>query len=234
MSITVNICYTGENGNARKFAEEMMQSGTVDKIRSEEGIPDKDKKFIVKQEETIMSKKLAAYFSASGVTAGLAKNLAEAAGADLYEIRPAVPYTNADLNWQDKNSRSSVEMKDKSFRPAIADTNANIADYDTIFVGFPIWWYVAPTIINTFLEAYDFSGKTIVLFATSGGSGMGNSAKELKLSVSDTAVIKEGKRFAANTTVSELKKWVESLGVYRELVMDREAWRAVIHGGAKS
>ncbi len=213
MSITVNICYTGENGNARKFAEEMMQSGTVDKIRSEEGIPDKDKKFIVKQEETIMSKKLAAYFSASGVTAGLAKNLAEAAGADLYEIRPAVPYTNADLNWQDKNSRSSVEMKDKSFRPAIADTNANIADYDTIFVGFPIWWYVAPTIINTFLEAYDFSGKPIVLFATSGGSGMGNSAKELKLSVSDTAVIKEGKRFAANTTVSELKKWVESLGV---------------------
>jgi flavodoxin len=160
-----------------------------------------------------MSKKLVAYFSASGVTAGLAKNLAEAASADLYEIRPAVPYTNADLNWQDKNSRSSVEMNDKSFRPAIADTNANIADYDTIFVGFPIWWYVAPTIINTFLEAYDFSGKTIVLFATSGGSGMGNSANELKPSVSDTAVIKDGKRFAASTSVDELKKWVESLGV---------------------
>lgn len=160
-----------------------------------------------------MSKKLVAYFSASGVTAGLAKNLTEAAGADLYEIRPAVPYTNADLNWQDKNSRSSVEMNDKSFRPAIADTDANIADYDTIFVGFPIWWYVAPTIINTFLEAYDFSGKTIVLFATSGGSGMGNSAKELKTSVSDTAVIKNGKRFSASTSVDELKKWVDSLGV---------------------
>ena len=160
-----------------------------------------------------MSKKLVAYFSASGVTAGLAKNLTEAAGADLYEIRPAVPYTNADLNWQDKNSRSSVEMNDKSFRPAIADTDANIADYDTIFVGFPIWWYVAPTIINTFLEAYDFSGKTIVLFATSGGSGMGNSSKELKTSVSDTAVIKDGKRFAASTSVDELKKWVESLGI---------------------
>ncbi|SEH71876.1 Flavodoxin [Ruminococcus flavefaciens] len=160
-----------------------------------------------------MSKKLVAYFSASGVTAGLAKNLTEAAGADLYEIRPAVPYTNADLNWQDKNSRSSVEMNDKSFRPAIADTDANIADYDTIFVGFPIWWYVAPTIINTFLEAYDFSGKTIVLFATSGGSGMGNSSKELKTSVSDTAVIKDGKRFSASTSVDELKKWVESLGV---------------------
>ena len=154
-----------------------------------------------------MSKKLVAYFSASGVTAGLAKNLTEAAGADLYEIRPAVPYTNADLNWQDKNSRSSVEMNDKSFRPAIADTDANIADYDTIFVGFPIWWYVAPTIINTFLEAYDFSGKTIVLFATSGGSGMGNSSKELKTSVSDTAVIKDGKRFSASTSVDELKKW---------------------------
>ena len=160
-----------------------------------------------------MSKKLVAYFSASGVTAGLAKNLTEAAGADLYEIRPAVPYTNADLNWQDKNSRSSVEMNDKSFRPAIADTDANIADYDTIFVGFPIWWYVAPTIINTFLEAYDFSGKTIVLFATSGGSGMGNSSKELKTSVSDTAVIKDGKRFSASTSVDELKKWVESLGI---------------------
>ena len=160
-----------------------------------------------------MSKKLVAYFSASGVTAKLAKNLAEAAGADIYEIRPEEPYTNADLNWQNKNSRSSVEMNDKSFRPSIADTDANIADYDTIFVGFPIWWYVAPTIINTFLEAYDFSGKTIILFATSGGSGMGNSAKELRLSVSDSAVIKDGKRFSANASVSELKDWVNSLGI---------------------
>ena len=160
-----------------------------------------------------MSKILVAYFSASGVTARLAKNLAETAKADLYEIRPAVPYTDADLNWQDKNSRSSVEMKDKSFRPAIADTNANIADYDTILLGFPIWWYVAPTIVNTFLEAYDFSGKNIILFATSGMSGLGNSAKELKVSVSDTAVIKDGKRFDANTSVSELQKWVESLGI---------------------
>ena len=160
-----------------------------------------------------MSETLVAYFSASGVTAKLAKNLAEAAEADIYEIKPAVPYTNADLNWQDKNSRSSVEMKDKSCRPAIADTDANIADYDTIFVGFPIWWYVAPTIINTFLEAYDFSGKTIILFATSGGSGMGNSAKELRQSVSENAVIKDGKRFNANASVSELKEWVKSLGI---------------------
>ena len=160
-----------------------------------------------------MSKTLVAYFSASGVTAKLAKNLAEAAGADIYEIRPEEPYTNADLNWQNKNSRSSVEMNDKSFRPAIADTDANIADYDTIFVGFPIWWYVAPTIINTFLEAYDFSGKTIILFATSGGSGMGNSAKELRTSVSDSAVIKDGKRFSANVSVNELKEWIKSLGI---------------------
>ena len=158
-----------------------------------------------------MSKKLVAYFSASGVTAGLAKNLAEAAGADLYEIKPSDPYTDADLNWQDKNSRSSVEMNDKAFRPTLADKNANIADYDTIFVGFPIWWYVAPTIINTFLEAYDFSGKTIVPFATSGGSGMGNTVKELKPSVSETAVIKEGKRFSANASVDELRKWAESV-----------------------
>ena len=160
-----------------------------------------------------MSKTLVAYFSASGVTAKLAKNLAEAAGADLYEIKPAVTYTNADLNWQDKKSRSSVEMNDKTFRPAIADTDANIADYDTIFVGFPIWWYVAPTIINTFLEAYDFSDKTIILFATSGGSGMGNSANELRPSVSDSAVIKDGKRFSANASVSELREWVRSLGI---------------------
>ena len=126
-----------------------------------------------------MSKKLVAYFSASGNTASLAKKLAEAAGADLYEIKPAVPYTSEDLNWQNKQSRSSVEMSDKSSRPALADTNAKITDYDTIFVGFPVWWYTAPTIINTFLESYDFSGKTIVLFATSGGSSIVGTAKAL-------------------------------------------------------
>ena len=139
-----------------------------------------------------MSKKLVAYFSASGTTAAKAKLLAQAAGADLYEIKPAVPYTKADLNWQNKQSRSSVEMSDKSSRPAIADKNADITAYDTIFVGFPIWWYVAPTIINTFLESYDFSGKTIILFATSGGSGFGDTVKNLKGSVSGTATIKEG------------------------------------------
>ncbi len=160
-----------------------------------------------------MSRTLVAYFSASGVTASLAEKLAEAAGADIYEIKPAVPYTDADLNWQDKNSRSSVEMNDKKFRPAIADTDADIAGYDTILLGFPIWWYVAPTIVNTFLESYDFSGKTIILFATSGSSGMGRSAEELRPSVSESAIIKDGKRFSAGASAAELKNWISSLGI---------------------
>ena len=121
-----------------------------------------------------MSKKiLVAYFSASGVTERAAKALAKAAKADLFEIKPEIPYTDADLNWMDKKSRSSVEMNNPAPRPAIAEKVANMEQYEAVFVGFPIWWYVAPTIINTFLESYDFSGKTIIPFATSGGSGMG-------------------------------------------------------------
>jgi flavodoxin len=139
-----------------------------------------------------MSKKLVAYFSASGSTARLAKQLAEAAGADLYEIRPAVPYTSADLNWQNKQSRSSVEMSNHSSRPELADKNADIAAYDTIYVGFPVWWYIAPTIINSFLESYDYSGKKIILFATSGGSGFGKAVENLKPSAPDAEII-EGK-----------------------------------------
>lgn len=127
-----------------------------------------------------MSKKLVAYFSASGVTKGVAERLAKAAGADLFEICPAVPYTNADLDWMDKKSRSSVEMNNAASRPEIAKTLPNMADYDTVFVGFPIWWYVAPRIIATFVESYDFAGKTMVPFATSGGSGMGKTLDELK------------------------------------------------------
>lgn len=160
-----------------------------------------------------MSKKLVAFFSASGVTANAAKILAEAAGADIYEIKPEVPYTKADLDWMDKSSRSTIEMQDKSSRPAIADKNADISAYDTIFVGFPIWWYIAPTIINTFLESYDFSGKTIILFATSGGSGFGKTVDNLSCSVSDSTVIKEGKLLNGRPSVSELQQWVESLGV---------------------
>lgn len=136
-----------------------------------------------------MSKKVVAYFSASGTTERVAKNLAKAAGADLYEIKPAEPYSRADLNWQDKQSRSSVEMRDKSSRPALADNDANIADYDTVFIGFPIWWYIAPTIINTFLEAYDFSGKKVVLFATSGGSGFGKAVASLQPSAPKAEII---------------------------------------------
>ena len=158
-------------------------------------------------------KTLVAYFSASGTTEGVAKKVAEAAGADIYEIKPEVPYTKADLDWMDKKSRSTIEMQDKSSRPAIADKNADISAYDTIFVGFPIWWYIAPTIINTFLECYDFSGKTIILFATSGGSGFGKTVDNLKCSVSDSTVIKEGKLLNGRPSVSELQQWVESLGV---------------------
>ena len=127
-----------------------------------------------------MSKKLVAYFSASGTTKEAAKRLAKAVGADLFEIRPAIPYTSADLNWMDKKSRSSVEMNDPDSRPEIAETMPNMADYDTVFIGFPIWWYVAPHIIHTFLESCDFSGKTLVPFATSGGSGMGKTVDELR------------------------------------------------------
>lgn len=159
------------------------------------------------------NKSLVTYFSASGVTKKVAQKLAEAARADLFEIKPEVPYTSADLNWTDKKSRSSVEMNDKSFRPAIAEKCGNISEYDVVYVGFPIWWYVAPTIINTFLESYDFSGKTIVLFATSGGSGFGKTVSELKGSVSDTTVIKEGKVFNSGISKEQLLSWVNSLGL---------------------
>lgn len=159
-----------------------------------------------------MSRKLVAYFSASGVTADLAKRLAQGIGADLYEICPEVPYTKADLNWMDKKSRSSVEMNDKSFRPAIKGKVDNMDQYDVVFVAFPIWWYVAPTIINTFLEQYDLSGKKIVPLATSGSSGMGNTNKELAPSCPGAELL-EGKRFSANAGVDELKAWAEGLGV---------------------
>lgn len=138
-----------------------------------------------------MSQILVAYFSASGVTKNAAEEVAKMANADLYEIKPEVPYTNADLDWMNKKSRSSIEMEDKSTRPAIIKDNLDVSKYEHIYLGFPIWWYVAPTIINTFLEAYDFSNKTITLFATSGSSGLGNTVNELKVSAPN-ALIKEG------------------------------------------
>jgi len=157
-----------------------------------------------------MSRKLVAYFSASGVTAKLAETLSEAIGADLYAIEPEVPYTKADLNWMNQNSRSSVEMKDPASRPAIAGKRDNMDEYDTIFVGFPIWWYVAPTIINTFLESYDFTGKTIIPFATSGGSGMGKTNEKLQPSCPGAKLI-EGKVWKKNAKGNELAAWAEEL-----------------------
>lgn len=159
-----------------------------------------------------MSKTLVAYFSASGSTAKLAKTLAQAADGELYEIRPAVTYTDGDLNWNNKSSRSSLEMKDKTARPAIAAPGVDITKYDTIFVGFPIWWYEAPRIIQTFLESYDFSGKTVIPFATSGGSGMGETASILQKSCPAARVL-SGKRMSASTDVRELSAWVKSIGV---------------------
>ena len=156
-----------------------------------------------------MGKKLVAYFSASGTTKKAAEMIAESAKADLFEITPKMAYTKADLNWMDKKSRSSVEMSDKKFRPEISDIDVQVDKYDEIILGFPIWWYVAPTIINTFLESYDFSGKKIVLFATSGGSGFGNTVSELKPSAPDAEIV-EGKVF--NKAVKqEIAEWVKSI-----------------------
>lgn len=159
-----------------------------------------------------MSKKLVVYFSASGVTEKLAKKLSQAIDADLYEIQPEQPYTTADLDWTNKSSRSTREMTDKSFRPAITGKVENMGQYDTVYVGFPIWWYVAPTIINTFLESYDMAGKIVVPFATSGGSGMGRTNSELEISCKG-AKLKEGNRFNANVKEAELKAWADQNNV---------------------
>lgn len=160
-----------------------------------------------------MAKKLVAYFSATGRTAKVAKLLAEVLGADIHEIKPKEPYTRSDLNWLNQKSRSSVEMNNKSIRPEIAESNAPIAEYDVIFLGFPIWWYVAPTIINTFLEKYDFSGKKIILFATSGGSKFGKTVEELKVSVpADTEII-EGKLLNGRQSIASVKAWTDTLDI---------------------
>lgn len=158
-------------------------------------------------------KALVAYFSATGTTERAAQALAEAAKADIYEIKPAVPYKKGDLNWMNPLARSTKEMNGKLPHPEIEGKCENLADYDVVFVGFPIWWYVAPTIINTFLEKHDFSGKTIVLFATSGGSGFGKTVSKLQGSVSDSTVIKEGRVMRGSVSAQELTAWVDSLGL---------------------
>ena len=159
-----------------------------------------------------MSRKLVAYFSASGVTAKVAEKLSEAIGADLYAIEPEVPYTKADLDWMDKKSRSTIEMNNPASRPAIAGKRDNMNDYDTVFVGFPIWWYVAPTIINTFLESYDFTGKRIILFATSGGSGLGKTDEGVKKIVPG-AKVENGRMLNGNVSEADVKAWVQSLNL---------------------
>ena len=153
-----------------------------------------------------MRKALVAYFSAGGVTRALAERLAKAVGADLFEIVPETPYTEADLNWMDKGSRSSVEMSDRSCRPAIAAKLENMADYGVVFVGFPVWWYREPSLIDTFMEAYDFTGKTVIPFATSGTSGIGDSGKNMQ-ALAPGARVEAGLRFAADAGEDELKKW---------------------------
>ena len=155
-------------------------------------------------------KALVTYFSASGVTAKLAQRLAASIGAPVYEIRPAVPYTRADLDWTNKKSRSTVEMQDKSCRPALADTDAPVAEADVIFVGYPVWWYREPSIIDSFLAAYDYTGKKIALFATSGGSDIGEEAPARAAEISGAEIL-PGKRFSSNVSADELKAWAESL-----------------------
>jgi flavodoxin len=157
-----------------------------------------------------MSKSLVAYFSASGTTARVAKNLASAIGADLFEIVPETAYTSADLNWQNKQSRSSIEMSDRSSRPAVGSHVPNMDDYDTIFVGFPIWWYREPSIIDTFLEMYDFSDKKLVPFATSGGSGIGECASNFS-KLAPNATVVEGKRLTSSASKAELASWAENI-----------------------
>lgn len=159
-----------------------------------------------------MHRKLVAYFSASGVTAKVAETLSETIGADLFAIEPKVPYTKADLDWMDKNSRSTLEMKDPASRPEIARVRDNMEEYDTVFVGFPIWWYVAPTIINTFLESYDLTGKIIIPFATSGGSGMGKTNEKLMPSCKGAKLL-DGRVLKANVGVKELDEWVAGLSI---------------------
>ena len=151
---------------------------------------------------------LVAFFSASGVTAALADRLAKAIEAPIYEIKPAVAYTEADLNWRDKQSRSTLEMQDKSSRPALADTDAPVSDADVVFVGYPVWWYREPSIVDSFLEAYDFSGRTIVLFATSGSSQIGEEAPARAAEITG-AEVRPGKRFPANASSDELRTWAE-------------------------
>ena len=159
-----------------------------------------------------MSKKLVAYFSAGGNTAKVAQNLAAAANAEIYEIRPAVPYTRKDLNWMDKKSRTTLEMQDRNCRPELTDTDAPVADTDVVFLGFPIWWYREPSVIDSFLDAYNFGGKTVVPFLTSGGSGLGEGQERIE-TLAKGAKVLTGRRFSARASEKELASWVSELNL---------------------
>ena len=159
-----------------------------------------------------MSKVLVTYFSASGVTAGVAETLARAAGADLYEIRPAQAYTKEDLDWNNKQSRSSLEMTDETSRPEMADNDSHAGDYDVVFIGFPIWWGVAPRVVNTFIESNDLTGKKIVIFATSGGSGIDYAINDMKKRYPQLAIA-GGRLLSRKDTDAEMRNWVEELGL---------------------
>ena len=158
-----------------------------------------------------MSNILITYFSASGVTARIANTIRELTGGDIYEIKPAAIYTKEDLDWRNKSSRSSVEMNDPNARPELADRNADVAGHDVIFVGFPIWWYTAPRIINSFLEAYDFEGKKVFLFATSGGSGMGKTKEDLEACAGFKGSIVRAKRLGGRK--EETERWIKTLSL---------------------
>ena len=155
-----------------------------------------------------MANVLVAWFSASGVTTKVAEKLVTAIGADAFEIVPEAPYTQADLNGMDKKSRSTVEMNDRSSRPPIRNVVANMDQYKTVFVGFPIWWYREPSIIDTFMESYDFTGKKVIPFATSGGSGLGDSYKNLQALAPGAEVI-DGEKFSVSVSEEKLKAWAE-------------------------
>lgn len=155
-----------------------------------------------------MKKTLVTYFSASGVTAELAKRLAKVANSDIYEIKPQISYTDADLNWMDKNSRSSVEMKDLSCRPAIANAMPDVQKYEVVFVGFPVWWYREPSIIDTFMEKCKWNGQKVVPFATSGGSGIGNSGENMQ-KLAPAAKVEKGDKLSANASETTLTNWAK-------------------------
>lgn len=159
-----------------------------------------------------MKNAVVACFSASGVTEKVGKRLAAAIGAEYFGIEPEKPYSSADLNWMDKKSRSTLEMQDRACRPAIAGKHPEMDKFDTVFVGFPVWWYREPSIIDTFMEEYDFTGKTVVVFATSGGSGLGDSAANIQALAKGAKVV-NGKRFSASVTESELKDWAQGLSI---------------------